>query len=252
MAYRTATTSLNLKKMPDDGLSTMCQGMTMDIIAVLENAVCSLKNDLLLHYDRIFHPQLLFRYRNRYYRYFDHEYNQTKLNERTIEVPIIWDTIGKYMGKEILEVGNVLPHYYTFKHDVVDKFEQVSGVINEDIVDFSPGKRYDLIVSISTLEHVGYDEEPRDPQKIIRTVEHLKTLLKPGGRMMITLPVGYNRPMDELLKNGAMPFTEQYYLLRMTGDNQWAETGRDEVMGAMYGSPFPYANGIVICIYIDH
>jgi cyclopropane fatty-acyl-phospholipid synthase-like methyltransferase len=146
----------------------------------------------------------------------------------------------------------VLPHYYEFGHDVVDKFEQVPGVINEDVVDFSPGKRYDLIVSISTLEHVGYDEEPRDPQKVVRAVEHLKALLKPGGLMVITLPAGYNRPMDELLKNGALEFSGQYYLRRMTEDNQWAETGMDEAISAAYGSPYPYANGLVVCTYVNH
>jgi hypothetical protein len=38
---------------------------------------------------------------------------------------------------------------------VLDKYEQAPGVINEDVVSFSPPQKYDLIVSVSTLEHVG-------------------------------------------------------------------------------------------------
>lgn len=216
-----------------------------------QDAVDLLKDGLRLRYDRIFHPERLFRFRDRYYRYFDHEYNRPKLNERTIEVPIVRDVIDRYEGKEILEVGNVLPHYYASGYDVVDKFEKIPGVINIDIVDFSPDKQYDLIVSISTLEHVGYDEEPRDPLKVIRAVDRLKTLLKPGGMMIVTLPVGYNRPMDELLNSGRLAFTEQYYMRRTTEGNQWTEAGRGEVMSASYGSPFPCANGLVIGVFVN-
>ena len=35
---------------------------------------------------------------------------------------------------------------------------------------------FDLIVAISTLEHVGWDESPRDPAKAPRAVEVLRSL----------------------------------------------------------------------------
>ena len=38
-------------------------------------------------------------------------------------------------------------------------------VINEDITYFQPNHKYDLIVSISTFEHIGFDEDPRDTVK---------------------------------------------------------------------------------------
>jgi hypothetical protein len=55
--------------------------------------------------------------------------------------------------------------------------------------------------------------------------------------------------MDELLRETTISFQEQWYLKRVTGDNRWVEAGRDEVLSAMYGSPFPYANGLVIGIF---
>ncbi|MDF0681510.1 MAG: hypothetical protein P0116_11165 [Candidatus Nitrosocosmicus sp.] len=31
-------------------------------------------------------------------------------------------------------------------HDVIDKYELMDGIINEDIVDYKPKSKYDLIV----------------------------------------------------------------------------------------------------------
>jgi len=53
----------------------------------------------------------------------------------------------------ILEVGNVLAHYFNVGHNVRDKYEKYYGVINEDVVMFKPAEPCDLVVSISTLEH---------------------------------------------------------------------------------------------------
>jgi hypothetical protein len=101
------------------------------------------------------------------YYYFVHKYNTTWKNERAVEVPIIWDIVREHyrQGKRVLEVGNVLSHYFRIFHDVLDKYEVAEGVINQDVVDFKPAWKYDLIVSISTLEHVGWDEEPKEPEK---------------------------------------------------------------------------------------
>jgi cyclopropane fatty-acyl-phospholipid synthase-like methyltransferase len=85
-------------------------------------------------------------------------------------------------------VDDVLSHYYHITHDVVDKYEKGKNIINQDIVDFTPNERYDLIVSISTMEHVGWDETPCEPRKILRTLVNLKTLrLTVDGRVIIAL-----------------------------------------------------------------
>ena len=76
----------------------------------------------------------------------------------------------------MLEVGNVLSHYQRVCHDIVDKYEAREGVINEDVVSFDPGRRYALIVSISTLEHVGWDENPRETDKVSRALDNLERL----------------------------------------------------------------------------
>jgi hypothetical protein len=48
--------------------------------------------------------------------------------------------VNKYVGRNVLEVGNVLSHYFPVHHDVLDKYEKAKGVINEDVVEFSPAK----------------------------------------------------------------------------------------------------------------
>ena len=58
------------------------------------------------------------------------------------------------------------------------------------MVDFKPAQKYDLIVSVSTLEHVGWDEEVKDPLKIIRALENLKNnCLTQDGEIVATIPL---------------------------------------------------------------
>lgn len=133
-----------------------------------------------------------FFFNNRTYNYFYHRYSITWNNERTVEVPIIRDFIKNYENDNILEIGNVLSHYFTVNHDIVDKYEKGDGVINQDVIDYKPSKKYDLIISISTLEHVGWDELPREPLKIIKAINNLKSLLNRRGKIVMTIPLGHN------------------------------------------------------------
>ncbi len=170
--------------------------------------------------------------------YFWHRYNTTWRNERAIEVPIAWDAVERFRGKRILEVGNVLSHYFDFEHDTLDKYEKVHGVINQDVIDFKPSKPYDLIISISTLEHVGWDETPRDSSKIPQAVAAMTSWLAPGGELLVTVPMGYNEHLDEHLRRGSVKFDEQHCLKRISEDNRWLETSFDEVAHVKYGVPY--------------
>lgn len=178
---------------------------------------------------------------------FWHPYTVTWKNERAIEIPIARSLLDRARGGRVLEVGNVLSHYFPVAHEVVDKYETAPGVIREDIVDFRPGRPFDLILCISTLEHVGWDERPRDPGKLLRAAEHLRGLLAPGGALAVTLPLGYNPRLDALLDEGGLPFTERHHYLR-TSPRGWREEAWEEVRGARYGAPYPSANGLVVGI----
>jgi hypothetical protein len=180
------------------------------------------------------------------YRYFSHWYNTTWQNERTVEVPIGLRALDAAPAGPVLEIGNVLSHYRRIHHAVVDKYEQAPGVQNIDVMDLAQRPdRYALIVSLSTLEHVGWDEEPRDPGKAPRALDLVGQLLAPGGRALVTVPLGHNPGIDEAVfrpREGA----QVRFLKRMTLDNQWSEVSPDAARGTKYGEPFPYANCIAV------
>jgi len=161
---------------------------------------------------------------------------------------MVMEMMRKYQGKNILEVGNVLSHHVRFEHDVLDKYEIGKGAINADVVDFKSEKKYDLIVSISTLEHVVWDEKPREDLKIPRAIENLTALISPSGTIIITLPLGYNSNLDKLLKDEIIRFSNRYLLLRISKGNEWKEASWEDLQGAKYNTPFPFANGLLIGI----
>ena len=205
------------------------------------------------NYFRIFKSLKKFTFQQKKYNYFYHKYNKTWLCERTVEIPIVWDIVEKCTGN-ILEVGNVLTHYHAVHHDIVDKFEKAEGVINQDVVDINLPKKYDLIVTISTIEHVGWDEEPkshnvrREPEKIIKALDNLKKLLNPNGKIVVTLPIGHNLDLDAALKTGTVRFDKLFCLKRVSKDNRWVEANWEEVKDSKYDSPFACANGLIIGI----
>lgn len=172
----------------------------------------------------------------RSYPYLYHFCNKTWKNERGVEIPIFRELLLEHEGKRVLEVGNVLSHYFPIYHDVVDKYEVAPGVTNQDIVGFVPLERYDLILSISTLEHVGWDETPREPDKLLQAIEHLKNrCLAPGGKIVASLPVGYNEFFDGLLRDGKSPFTTQHFLKRVSPRNYWVESDWEQCRNVAYG-----------------
>jgi SAM-dependent methyltransferase len=212
-------------------------------------------------------PRRTFSFNAKRYRYFYDRQGLTHLHERAVEIPIAQDLVAEYGGKKILEIGNVLSKYTDFAHTVVDKYENAPGVINEDVVSFDSVQRFDLIVSVSTLEHVGWDETPRSPGKVLTAVENLRRLLAPGGLLLLTVPIGYNTELDNLLKGGRIEFSEQWCLGRFakihrdgvverilrffrarafTVHPDWREVSWDQACTARYGSPFRFANAILV------
>lgn len=190
-----------------------------------------------------FLPKQSFSYKNKLLRNFYHRYSTTWRNERQIEIPIAREIIAPYVSTcwknyhprfnknpiNILEVGNVLSHYYDYPHDCVDKFEKAQGVINADIVDWKPKRRYDLILSISTFEHIGYDDDEETYNKPLLAIADCLDILNPGGKMVITLPLGYNPAIDDMLLTGKLiANSETYY--RYGINIVWEEVNRKEAL----------------------
>ena len=182
------------------------------------------------------------------YDYFRHLYNVTWLNERRVEIPIMRAVLARGLDARILEIGNVLSHYdESFRHPVVDRYERPKreNAYAEDAETFTHGSPYDLIVSISTFEHIGQDELPRDDEKIGRTMLHVRELLSPHGELVFTAPIGYSQPLDRLVDEGD-GFAERLCLRRINAGNEWVEADWSDVRGTAFHHPYPFANAIVV------
>jgi SAM-dependent methyltransferase len=180
------------------------------------------------------------------YRYFAHPYNETWRNERAVELPIVLRALDERPGARVLEVGNVLAHYGRGGHEVIDKYEAAPGVRAVDVAELDPADKYDLIVTISTLEHVGLDEDVRDPAKPRRAVERMVSALAPGGMLLVTVPLAYNENLDRDLREGLIGFDQVGFLKRVSASNRWAEVPAAEAAEIAYGTPYQYANGLAV------
>lgn len=220
------------------------RGLSGAVVACLREALDRTTSSYW--YTRAFRSRRTFLFQGKRYRYLYRRYSSAWRSERVVEVPIIRDVLAQYAGRNVLEVGNVLSHYFPVTHDRLDKYERAAGVVNEDIVDFRPAKRYDLIVSISTLEHVGWDEDPRDPDKVLGALDALRRLASPGGRILVTLPMAYNPELDARLRDGRIAFARRGCLQRVSRDNRWAEVEWAEIEHARFDTPFRRINGLVV------
>lgn len=217
-------------------------------------------NDLVFPIIKLFLKNKIFIFRNKEYNYKIH--SRSWNSERVVEIPIILEYIDKNRSnrnKRILEVGDVLFQYLKPYWDIVDKYPLRSGIIESDIINYKPIDKYDLIIMISTLEHIGFNEDVSGGEKPEDFVDNNKTeeavnnmknncLIK-NGILIITVPLGYNTEMDKKLMENKLGFTNLYYLKRITKDNKWIEINKEEVINPKYGDPFPCANYICIGVY---
>ena len=170
------------------------------------------------------------------FKYFVNWYNRTWMNCRAIEIPVFNHLFTVYGDKRVLEVGNVMNHYnLRCDHHVLDKYEVSDGVINEDIVDYKPSQRYDVVLSCSTLEHVGFDEEVKDEKKFITAVTNIiENVLVPGGVLYFSVPIGYNPGLDRILDYYHVRFDNIWCYRRLDG-NSWVPCRYDEIQGCSVG-----------------
>jgi hypothetical protein len=143
---------------------------------------------------------------------------------------------------DVLEVGNVRALAGIVGHTVVDKYEAGPGVLNEEIVDYRPKRRFDLAISISSVEHIGFDERPREPSKgARRALKHIDEL---ADRLMGTIPVGYNIDAEVAVLNG--PFDRVELLVKTSRPCTWEQRDVSEAADVGYGTPYAYGNGILV------
>lgn len=127
-------------------------------------------------------------YKNKDIKYFDHPYNTTRQNERTVEVPLAKLFLESHL--DLIEIGCVTPYYFTrYDHKVYDLTDGHLRAINLDALTLDvKGKN---VLSISTIEHFGEDEVTSD------SVKFLDRVMKESKKYLITFPLGINKKLDE-------------------------------------------------------
>ena len=175
--------------------------------------------------------------------YFDHLYNKTRYNSRRVEVPIIRHHAEKMALERgpisILEIGNVLSHYQAINWPVVDRYEE--GCINIGVKVYEPRELVDLVISISTIEHIS--GEPND------VLGKIRTFLAPNGLAVITVPPRFNKHLDRHLHRGtlAADFTCS---MRHLGDGDWFPCSTRDALNQSPRGCFGQWHAGMVCIYL--
>jgi hypothetical protein len=161
--------------------------------------------------------------------------------ERCIELAVGGHVLSGRDPDDVLELGNVLPLAGMGGHTVVDKYERGQGVLNVDIVDYAPKRRFALGMSLSTLEHVGWDEEPRDPGKAAIALQRLSDLV---DDLLVTIPAGVHRDLERAVIGG--PFDSVELLVKTSRRGDWEPRGLAELPSVRYAWPYACGNGILV------
>ena len=176
-------------------------------------------------------------------------HNVTWANERCVELALARALMAAVRHERLLEVGHVTPHYFQGDHLVVDKYEP--GSLQVDILDFESPERFDLILSVSTFEHIAFDEPGAPPAtdavaaKVGAALDRCRSLLAPGGLLAITVPLGYNPALDAMIAHDELGCTRATWYKRVTR-RRWRQVPRAEAVVCSYGSPFAFANAILL------
>jgi SAM-dependent methyltransferase len=139
------------------------------------------------------------------------------LDERCVEFPWVFAQIQS--GPEVLlDAGAALNHAFILDHPIWGSkslhvltlapegncfWQRGISYIFEDLRDLPiRDGYYDTVISISTLEHVGMDnraftglerDNQQRPSDFILAARELRRVLKPGGRLLFTVPFGRYR-----------------------------------------------------------
>jgi len=120
-----------------------------------------------------------------------------------------------------------------------------------------PREHFDLVINCSTVEHVGlagrYGVTEDRPNGDLEAMARLRELMKPGGIMLLTIPVGrdavfaplcrvYGRERLPLLLEGYIVEKEAFWV--KDRENRWVQTDRETALDfeASAGSWDPLQN----------
>ena len=138
-----------------------------------------------------------------------------RLDERIVEYPWILSKLQSKQRGMLLDAGSVLNFDFILSNPILsDRTVYIYNLAPEGVVDrlnisyiygdlrstvFKDGL-FDEIICVSTLEHIGtdntflYSSDPKSkefaPQDFLKAIDEFKRILKPKGKLLITVPFG--------------------------------------------------------------
>ena len=171
------------------------------------------------------------------------EHNSPRFNERTVEVALgLWFMRESHSRRApVVEIGNVLANYWPERGNVFP-WHLVDLTAHRDATEVRFGEAH--VLSISTIEHVGHDNEGLAHTNGFRSdgslesltawvkswdqaVQLLKEILS-SPRLLVTWPLGLNLRLDQALHTGlldsqlATANASKLLLRRLDAANRWA------------------------------
>ncbi|MEX0786559.1 MAG: class I SAM-dependent methyltransferase [Dehalococcoidia bacterium] len=191
------------------------------------------------------------------------EHFESVATDRTVEEP--WAISMVRPGERVLDVGSATSRYLqqlppgcrVYAIDLRPTRPQPGvAVLRADLTraPLRPAS-FDVITCISTIEHIGLDVYGQGPDQFGDEVamRHMRRLLRPGGRLLLSAPYGrrnvnawlriYDEPALRRLTQGYRALSLQYY--RRDGD-QYLACERDAIASAGFDWANVRSNGVVL------
>jgi len=150
-------------------------------------------------------------------------------SERSVEIPKFFELINEYSPKTMLDVGFAGGFYHEDITDLGIKYTgmdadptRIGGqamkvdeekkqkwrkslnrieVLGMDILDWKSKRQFDMVASISVIEHIipcGYGRKNRGPKADLMAVDKMKDHVKPSGHLILSFPTGIDTTGKEL------------------------------------------------------
>ena len=190
--------------------------------------------------------------------------SQVVVNERIVEYPVIWrwlmdqgrvldfgcatSRMPLYLANLGYEVHGLDLRPYPWQHSNLSFFQA-------NIFDWQPPHPYDMILCISTLEHVGlgaYEGDIVEERADFKALQRLHDWLAPDGQLLLSVPFGqttensmyrvYNHAQLQAVTQSFITKEARYF--RRVQDNEWASATVEEMVTV--ASPQLPVNGVAI------
>lgn len=188
---------------------------------------------------------------------------ETVVTDRVVEEP--WAVSSVRTGERVLDVGSATSRFLrdlpagcrVYAIDLRPTRPQPGvAVLRGDLLraPFPPAS-FDTITCISTIEHIGLDVYGQGPDRFGDEVamRHLRRLLRPGGRLLLSAPFGrrtvsawlrvYDRPSFRRLTFGYRVVSVQYHRLE---DERYLACRPEELAGAAFDFARMRSGGVVL------